>query len=161
MKLTLHTDYALRMLIFLGIHDGKQKTVSDVAKAYGLSRNHLLKVARNLGRLGYVTTTRGRSGGISLSRPAREINIGAVIRAMEDDFALVECRSEDGGTCVITPACRLKSIVRRAVEAFLAVFDSCTLDELIGHRTLLEELLAFPIDRQSPHGNVTEELEGT
>ena len=71
MKLTFHTDYALRMLIFLGTHDGRQLTVADVAKAYGLSRNHLLKVALNLGRLGYVTTTRGRSGGISVTAANR------------------------------------------------------------------------------------------
>lgn len=143
MKLTLHTDYALRMLIFLAIHEGRPATVSDVASTYGLSRNHLLKVALNLGRLGYVKTTRGRSGGIALAQAPKDINIGAVVRATEDDFALVECLCRDGGSCIITPGCRLKGIVARAVDAFLAVFDAYTLADLTGNRTLLEELLIF------------------
>lgn len=141
MKLTLHTDYALRMLIFLAVHEGKPSTVSDVASTYGLSRNHLLKVALNLGRLGHVKTTRGRAGGIALARAPADINVGAVVRAMEDDFALVECLGRQGGPCIITPACRLKGIVASAVDAFLAVFDAYTLADLTGDRTLLEELL--------------------
>lgn len=144
MKLTLYTDYALRMLIFLAVHDGRPATVSDVAKAYGLSRNHLLKVALNLGRLGYVRTARGRSGGISLAVPPEDINLGKVLRAMEDGFALVECLGPGGGGCIISPACRLKGIVSKAVEAFLAVFDTHTLADLAGNSLLLEELLEMP-----------------
>lgn len=144
MKLTLHTDYALRMLIFLAVHDKKPVTVAHVASTYGLSRNHLLKVAHNLGRLGYVKTTRGRTGGIGLTRRPDEINVGAVVRATEDSFALVECLGHDGGACVITPACRLQGVIRKGVEAFLAVFDDYTLADLVDKRALLEELLAFP-----------------
>lgn len=144
MKLTLHTDYALRMLIFLAVHDGRSATVSDVAATYGLSRNHLLKVALNLGKLGYVRTTRGRSGGISLAMQPEDINLGAVVRATEDGFALVECRRSEGGACIISPACRLKGIVGKAVEAFLGVFDAHTLADLVGNRALLAELLEFP-----------------
>lgn len=144
MKLTQHTDYALRMLIFLAVHDGRPATVSDVAQAYGLSRNHLLKVALNLGRLGYVRTTRGRSGGIALAARPEEINLGRIVRAMEDGFALVECLGPEGGTCVISPACRLKGIVGRAMDAFLAVFDAHTLADIVGNRNLLQELLELP-----------------
>lgn len=143
MKLTLHTDYALRMLIFLAIHKDRPATVSDVASTYGLSRHHLLKVALNLGRMGYLKTTRGRSGGIALAMAPRDINLGAVVRAMEDDFAMVECLRPEGGACIISPACRLKGIVRKALDAFLAVFDAYTLADLTANRTLLEELLAF------------------
>lgn len=143
MKLTLHTDYALRMLIFLAIHEDKPATVSDVASTYGLSRHHLLKVALNLGRLGYLKTTRGRSGGISLAMAPADINIGAVVRAMEDDFALVECLRPEGGSCIISPACRLKGIVRKAIDAFLAVFDAYTLADLTMNCALLEELLVL------------------
>lgn len=143
MKLTLHTDYALRMLIFLAVHEGRPSTVSDVASTYGLSRNHLLKVALNLGRLGYVKTMRGRSGGVALALAPKDINVGAVVRAMEDDFALVECLRPDGGCCIITPACRLKGIVRKATDAFLEVFDAYTLDDLIGNGALLKELLVL------------------
>ena len=143
MKLTLHTDYALRMLIFLAVHEGRPSTVSDVASTYGLSRNHLLKVALNLGRLGYVKTTRGRAGGVALAMAPKNINIGAVVRAMEEDFALVECLRPEGGSCIITPACRLKGIVRKATDAFLEVFDAHTLGDLTGNSALLKELLAL------------------
>ena len=146
MKLTLHTDYALRMLIFLAVHEGRPITVSDVASVHGLSRNHLMKVALDLGRLDYIKTTRGRTGGISLARQPSDINIGAVVRAMEDGFALVECLRPGGGFCLITPACRLKGVVHRALEAFLAVFDDYTLADLIGERAHLEELLDMPVD---------------
>lgn len=146
MKLTLHTDYALRMLVFLAVREGRSTTVSDMAKVYRLSRNHLMKVALDLGRLDYIKTTRGRSGGISLARRPSEINVGDVVRAMEDGFALVECLDPGGGSCLITPACRLKGVVRRALEAFLAVLDAYTLADLIGERTLLEELLEIQVD---------------
>lgn len=130
MKLTLHTDYALRMLMFLAVQDEGPVTVSEIAKTYGLSRNHLLKVALNLGRLGYVTTTRGRSGGVALALPPGEINIGDVVRGMEDGLALVECLRPEGGACVIAPACRLKAVMRQATEAFLSVFHRYTLADL-------------------------------
>lgn len=144
MKLTLYTDYSLRMLIFLALREGRSTTVSDVADAYGLSRNHLLKVALNLGRLGYVRTTRGRLGGIALAQRPEDINLGDVVRGTEDGFAMVECQRSDGGTCVISPACRLKGIVGKAVEAFLAVFDAYTLADIVANRTLLEALLETP-----------------
>jgi Rrf2 family nitric oxide-sensitive transcriptional repressor len=140
MKLTLHTDYALRMLIFLAVRDGRPVTVSDVATAYGLSRNHLLKVALNLGRLGYVRTTRGRSGGIALARRPEDINLGEIVRHMEDGLHLVDCMRAGGGTCVISPACRLKGIVGIALDAFLAVFDRFTLSDLAGNREALSGL---------------------
>lgn len=140
MKLTLHTDYALRMLIFLAIRDGRPATVSDVSKIYGLSRNHLLKVALNLGRLGYVRTARGRSGGIALARRPEEINLGQVVRHMEDGLALVDCMRAGDGTCAISPACGLKGIVGMALDAFLGVFDRFTLADLVRNREALSGL---------------------
>ncbi|MBW3098297.1 Rrf2 family transcriptional regulator [Pseudohoeflea coraliihabitans] len=141
MRLTLHTDYALRMLVYLAINEKQASRVSDVAASYRLSRNHLLKVALNLSRLGYVTTSRGRNGGISLARPACEINLGAVVRAIEEDFSLVECLRADGGSCVIAPVCRLKGVVQQAMQAFLAVLDRYTIADLTRNRELLVELL--------------------
>ncbi|WP_099868095.1 RrF2 family transcriptional regulator [Pararhizobium haloflavum] len=141
MKLTLHTDYALRMLMFLAVQERGPVTVSDVADSYGLSRNHLLKVALNLGRLGYLTTTRGRSGGIALALPPENINIGDVVRGMEDGFALVECMRPDGGTCVITSACRLRVVMREATQAFLSVFDRYTLADLSQNEGELSAIL--------------------
>ena len=143
MRLTYHTDYALRVLIYLAVNTGKATRVSDVADSYGISRNHLLKVALRLGRLGYLTTMRGRSGGIALARHPEEINLGEVVRNMEDDFALVECMRLDGGECVISPACRLKGVVRRALEAFLTVFDEYSLADIARNRDALSELLGL------------------
>ena len=141
MRLTLQTDYALRMLMYLAIHQGRACRVTDVAVEYGISRNHLLKVALRLGRMGYVTTARGRTGGIALGRRPEDISLGEVVRHMEDDFALVECMRRDGGLCVISPACRLKGVVGKALEAFFAVFDDFTLADIAGNRAALAELL--------------------
>lgn len=148
MRMTLHTDYALRMLIFLAARKQQAATVQDVAAAYGLSRNHLLKVALNLRKLGLVATTRGRSGGISLARDPSGINIGALVRAMEDDFALVECLGPQGGRCIITPACRLKGVVREALDAYLAVFDKYSLADIVRNRAALQALLDIGAARE-------------
>lgn len=141
MRLTLHTDYALRMLMYLAVRRGQPCRVTDVAEDYGISHNHLLKVALRLGRLGYVTTLRGRTGGIALARQPEDVNLGEVVRQMEDGFALTECMRRDGGRCTISPACRLKHIAADALEAFLAVFDSFTLADIAGNRSELAELL--------------------
>lgn len=144
MRLTYHTDYALRMLVYLALNRGRPSRVADVAESYGISRNHLLKVALRLGRLGYLTNVRGRSGGIALARRPEDINLGDVVRRIEEDFGLVECMRPEGGTCVISPACRLKGVVRKAVEAFLSVFDGYSLADIAGNRELLAELLGLP-----------------
>lgn len=141
MRMTLHTDYALRMLIMLALKDGKPVTVQQVAEQYGLSRNHLLKVALKLRRMGVIVTTRGRSGGIALARDAAAINIGSIVRASEDDFALVECFRQDGGACLLSPACRLRGVVRQAFDAYLAVFDGYSLADLIQNKAELGLLL--------------------
>lgn len=152
MRLTLHTDYALRMLMYLAIHRDRPCRVTDVAADYGISRNHLLKVALKLGRFGYLATSRGRAGGIALARPPEDINLGAVVRQMEDGFDLTECM-RIGGSCAITPACRLKGVVGRALDAFLAVFDDVTLADIAGNRKELLELLEMnrgKVQRRNP-----------
>lgn len=143
MRLTYQTDYALRVLIYLAVNTGKATRVSDVADSYGISRNHLLKVTLRLGRLGYLTTLRGRSGGIALARRPEEINLGQVVRKIEDEFTLVECMRFDHGECVISPTCRLKGVVRKALEAFLAVFDEYSLADITRNRGALSELLGL------------------
>ncbi|MGB6120126.1 MAG: Rrf2 family transcriptional regulator [Mesorhizobium sp.] len=128
------------MLMYLAIHRGKPCRVTDVALDYGISRNHLLKVALKLGRLGYLTTARGRSGGIALARMPEDIRLGDVVRDMEDGFDLTECM-RSGGNCAITPSCRLKGIVGRALDAFIGVFDAATLADISGNRKELVQLL--------------------
>jgi Rrf2 family nitric oxide-sensitive transcriptional repressor len=140
MRLTLYTDYALRILIHLAAHGDRPCRVADVAADYRISRSHLLKVALKLGRLGFLTTSRGRTGGIALARRPEDINLGEVVRHMEDGFDLTECM-RSGGNCVISSSCRLKGVVGRALEAFLGVFDGCTLADLTHNGEELRALL--------------------
>lgn len=130
MRLTRYSDFALRVLLYLGARPGKVCAVSEIAKAYGVSQNHLTKVVHELGKAGYVASVRGRFGGIRLARPAAEINVGEVIRFTEDDFDLVECP-----TCVIAPACGLNLILGEALEAFMAVLNRYTLADLLAGRS--------------------------
>ena len=143
MRMTQHTDYALRMLIYLAARLQGSCTVGEVADAYGLSRNHLLKVALRLGRLGVIATTRGRSGGIRMALRPEEINLGALVRRTEDDFSVVECMQDAGGACAISPACRLKGVFAEALEAYLAVLDRYTLADVVRNRAGLRPLLGI------------------
>ncbi|MCO5147973.1 MAG: Rrf2 family transcriptional regulator [Aquamicrobium sp.] len=143
MRMTLHTDYALRMLIYLASRPGRICTVSEVADAYRLSRNHLLKVALRLRRMGFIDTTRGRAGGIRLAKNPSEINLGVLVRGTEEDFSLVECMQGTGGSCVISPICRLKGIFGEALEAYLAVLDRYTLADATRNHAGLKILLGL------------------
>ncbi|MGB3386961.1 MAG: Rrf2 family transcriptional regulator [Pseudaminobacter sp.] len=131
MRMTLQTDYAIRMLIYLALRKEESSTVSDVAARYGLSHNHLLKVALHLRNLGLITTTRGRAGGIRLACEPHQVGIGTLVRNMGNDFALVECMKADGGACILSPACRLKTVICEALGAYLAVFDKYTLADFL------------------------------
>ena len=133
MRLTFHSDYALRVLIYLAVHPDRRATAEQIASAYGISRNHIAKVVQRLAHFGFVQTLRGRSGGMKLARPAEEISVGAVLRVTEENFDLVECFRPDNDCC-ITPVCRLKSALKAATGAYLQVLDEWTLDELVVKR---------------------------
>lgn len=145
MQLTTFTDYSLRVLISVASkQDEEFSTIREVAKQYGISRNHLIKVVHHLSRSGYLSTVRGRSGGIRLARPAADIRVGDVIRDTEQRFDLVPCFDDAlNGSCVIEPACVLKRAFRQALQAFLTVTDGYTLADLVRpqhrFRTLLNE----------------------
>lgn len=130
MRLTLHADYALRVLLYLASHPDRPVSTQEIGTAYGISKNHLVRVVQRLNQEGYVTVTPGRLGGTSLSRPAREINAGAVVRSMETNLAVVECFDPTTNTCVIASACLLKGVLQNALGAFLAVLDGYTLEDL-------------------------------
>lgn len=140
MRMTLHTDYALRVLIYLAIHDPRPSTVGDVAGSYGISRNHLLKVVLRLRDMGLVATARGRTGGVRLATAPEKINVGEVVRTLGDEFPIVECMKSGGG-CVLSPICRLKGVVREALGAYLSVFDKYTLADLVANRAELASVL--------------------
>lgn len=130
MKLTQFSDFALRLLMFAAANSDRLITIEEAANVYGVSRTHLMKVANQLTRHGFLKAVRGRSGGLALARGAHEIGLGAIIRAMEPDFAMVECFGA-GNRCLITPHCRLKGVVGEALAAFLAVFDRHTLADIM------------------------------
>ncbi|WP_082621282.1 Rrf2 family transcriptional regulator [Bordetella sp. N] len=130
MRLTDYTDYSLRALIYVASHPDEPVTIQHIADAYGIPRNHLIKIVQKLGQEGFLLTTRGRAGGLRLGRPAKDIKIGAVVRATETDFAMVEC-FHDEDHCVITRACVLKGVLNQALQAWFKVLDGVTLHDLV------------------------------
>jgi len=140
MQLTRHTDYSLRVLIYLGLHDERRVTVTEVASTFGISRNHLLKVVHRLSVLGYVHARRGRGGGLALARRSDAIRVGEVVRAMEGSLEVIDCSAPSA--CPILPACVLKDAVNNARDAFLAELDAYTIEDLLGRRRQLLQLLS-------------------
>lgn len=130
MRLTLHTDYALRLLLFLGMNEARRVSIHEVAQVYDISENHLIKIAHRLGQAGFIETTRGRGGGLRLGRKPNDINIGDVVRFTEDDMALVAC-FQNGQSCLLTGACRLQGVLGEALGAFMSVLDRQTLADLL------------------------------
>ena len=139
MQLTRFTDYTLRVLIYLGTHQVEDRlaTISDIATAYDISENHLMKVVHHLARAGHVETIRGKGGGIRLARAPEKINIGEVVRGAEEHLNLVECFQRAAHPCPIAPACMLSGLMERALDAFLAVLDRQTLADLLMPREKL------------------------
>jgi Rrf2 family nitric oxide-sensitive transcriptional repressor len=132
MQLTRYTDYSLRVLMYLSLKEGDgQVTIADIATFYGISRNHLVKVVHNLGRLGFIVTSRGKHGGLRLARPACEIGIGEVVRQTEVNCEIVECFNDVTNRCRMTPLCRLKGMLAEAYAQFLKELDRYTLADAI------------------------------
>lgn len=131
MQLSLHADYALRVLIYLGAHPGRKVTTRAISDAYGISKNHLVRVVQTLAHHGYVSVTPGRTGGVALAQPAQSIRLGEVVRHAEPQMRLVECFDPETNSCPIAPACRLKATLRSGLESFLARLNEDTLADLL------------------------------
>jgi Rrf2 family transcriptional regulator, nitric oxide-sensitive transcriptional repressor len=140
MRLTLSTDYALRLLMLVGLEPDRLVTIEEVADRFHISKNHLMKVAYQLGQAEYLETVRGRNGGLRLGKAPDQIVVGEVVRTMETDFAVVECE-EPTGYCKIAPCCALRSAMRKAVQAFLTKLDEYTLEDLLRPKSKLRHLL--------------------
>ncbi|SNR72964.1 RrF2 family transcriptional regulator [Puniceibacterium sediminis] len=140
MQLNKFTDYALRVLMTLAVRAPARVPTSEIAALFGLSENHLSKVATELARAGFVASERGRNGGLILARPADEIRIGDVVRAMKRNDPVVECFGTNT-TCLILPACGLRAPLAQAQEAFFATLDRYTLADVTRSRRALEALL--------------------
>jgi Rrf2 family nitric oxide-sensitive transcriptional repressor len=148
MKLTTFTDYSLRVLIYLATDTTRRATIAEIAASFDISENHLVKVVHFLGKQGWIETVRGKGGGILLALPVEKVNVGKVVRDTEGADLPAECFSEDGGRCVITGPCRLRGVLGEAVQAFYAVADHYTLEDLSRNRQTLGKVLLFTrIDR--------------
>ncbi|MEK5036822.1 RrF2 family transcriptional regulator [Sporosarcina sp. FSL K6-3457] len=142
MRLTMYTDFSLRVLIYLGTKGTEEKaTVQEISDIYGISKNHLTKVAHELGKMGLIETTRGRGGGIRLNVAPEMINVGELVRKTEDDFHLVECFNSESNSCILSPACRLKGALREALAAYFTVLDGYTIADFIVNKDELSDIL--------------------
>jgi len=141
MRLTVFTDYALRVLLVLATRTESLVTIADVAQAFDISDAHLTKVAHALGKTGWVETVRGRNGGMRLGVAPRTLRLGQVVQRLEADFALVECFGENN-RCVLTGGCGLQDALAQAMKAFFAELDHYTLADLV---TASPALAALPM----------------
>ncbi|MFZ0368391.1 MAG: Rrf2 family transcriptional regulator [Halobacillus sp.] len=142
MRLKKYTDYALRVLIFTAAKkEGQLANKKEISEVFNISENHLGKIIHELNKLELIHTVRGRSGGIKLAHKPEDINIGKVVRSMEDDFYLLECFDCQTNECVITPACKLRHVLRDALQAFFQVLDCYTLEDLVSNRDELRALM--------------------
>ena len=149
MRLTTLTDYALRLLMYVAQQPDRLCTIAEVAQVYGISKAHLMKITYLLGQQGWITTVRGKGGGMRLAHAPQDINLGAVVRGIEPDFALVECFSTDN-QCVLTGQCRLAGVLGGALQEFMAHLDGFSLADLLPGTDLLINLLPKAGQRMKP-----------
>lgn len=153
MRLTNYTDYSLRVLIYLATKpSGELSNIKEIADSYNISKNHLMKVTFELGKMNVIETIRGRNGGIRLAHSPEDINIGQIVRSTEEDFRLVECFDDDQNQCIISPACGLKHVLNKALQAYLTVLDQYTLSDLIMNQNSL--LAYFSINKEQDNGDL-------
>ncbi len=135
MRLTLYSDYSLRVLIYLALKGNSKCTISEISDSYGISKEHLRKVVHNLSKQGYLKTNTGRGGGLFLAKPASEIIVGEIVRKTEEDFKLVECFDPVTNTvtnnCVIETDCKLRHVLNEGLLSFLGVLDKYSIQDLV------------------------------
>lgn len=136
MRLTKHTDLGLQMLMYLALKPDELHSVADLSKKFGASRNHLVKVANRIVKLGYASSTRGRFGGIQLAIPAKKIRIEQVIEDLEQSLEVVDCTD-----CPYVIACRLKVALKGAMQNFIASMNDYTLADLVKENRKLIKLV--------------------
>jgi Rrf2 family nitric oxide-sensitive transcriptional repressor len=134
MRLTRYSDFSLRVLMYLAVRPEHRATIEEISQAFGISKTHLMKVVHELGRAGFVDTTRGRGGGLLLARALDEVTVGDVVRQMEGKLDLVECFDPATDHCRITPVCALRGVLAEALDAFLETLDGYTLEDLVSRR---------------------------
>jgi Rrf2 family nitric oxide-sensitive transcriptional repressor len=148
--MTQFSNFAIRVLMYTALRNDRPSAVPEMARAYGVSYDHLKKAAAELCRLGYLDAVRGRAGGFRLARSPHEIVIGEVIRRTEGEVILVECFDPTTNTCALTDACRLRVALQEALAAFFAVLDRYTLADLVGRPDRLSPLLGLDVVAPEP-----------
>jgi len=141
MQLTKYSDYSMRVLIYLALHNGRLVGIDEIARTFTISRNHLVKVVSQLGKLGYINTKRGPSGGMQLAIDPSDIRLGTLIRQTEPHLELVECFNKEKNACSIASICRLKSILADAGEHFLQELENYSIADITGNRQQLSAIL--------------------
>jgi Rrf2 family nitric oxide-sensitive transcriptional repressor len=142
-RLTVQTDYALRLLMYLALNEPDSATIGQAASSLQVSKNHLMKIVHRLGLGGFIRTLRGKSGGLRLARPSADIRLGDVVRYTESDMALVPCFAPVGAACIFLPQCALRQALDGALAAFLQVLDRHSVADLTSNRAGLRALLAM------------------
>ncbi|MBK9349949.1 MAG: Rrf2 family transcriptional regulator [Sulfuritalea sp.] len=142
MKLTTFSDYSLRVLMYLALNRERLATIPEIAAAYDISENHLMKVVHQLARSGVIESVRGKGGGVRLAQAPEDIRLGGIVRASEGSAPIVECLSDEVSSCRIAPACRLTAVLSRAFDALYATLDEYTLADLVQSPRGLKVLLA-------------------
>ncbi|WP_096436266.1 RrF2 family transcriptional regulator [Alteribacter populi] len=141
MQLTTYTDYSLRLLLYLAVQPKEElSSVKKVADIYNISYNHLTKITYQLGKMGVLETVKGRNGGIRLAKAPEDINIGEIVKMTEDTSGYVECFNEETNMCVLSPACRLKGVLKEAINAYMSVLKQYTLKDLTNNEDILKQL---------------------
>lgn len=144
MQLKKYTDYSLRVLIISGMKPaGELTSIKEISEVFSISQHHLGKIVFELNKQGLIETIRGRYGGIRLAKEPEDINVGTIVRHLEQDFNLLGCFDQGAQHCVISPACRLKHALHEALEAFFNVLDQYTLKDLILNEDELLELMGL------------------
>jgi Rrf2 family nitric oxide-sensitive transcriptional repressor len=143
MKLTSFTDYSLRVLIYLAAEPGRRATIAEISSAFDISENHLTKVAHFLGKQGWISTVRGKGGGLALARRAEDIGVGAVVRDTEGAAMPAECFDVENNHCAILKGCRLKKVLADAVRAFYEVLDRYTVEDISRSPQVVSTIVQF------------------
>lgn len=136
MQLTQFTDYGLRSLMYLAANSGKRCSVREIAEHYGISRNHLVKVIHRLAQLEYITSSKGKGGGIELKQKANHLRLGDLVRKLEPNMYIVECFDRDRNTCRVVSSCQLKHYLLEANESFIQTLNRYSLEDAIKNKNL-------------------------
>ncbi len=142
MRLTMLTDYALRLLMYLAQRPERLCTIAEVAGSYGVSEAHMMKVTHQLGLAGWIETVRGKGGGMRLAHAPKDIALGAVVRSVEPDFFMVECFST-GNACVLTGDCKLTAVIEGALHGFMAYLDANSLADILPDDPAAAQVIRF------------------